>query len=177
MAPKAKTSANAFSSSSADDLNRVLARLQSDGRTQEVLEVLQLSFGSPVEKRNRDLAGQPWDNEDEDEDFGYERVQAPVAPAAAAGNVQLPTGVNSVTQWGNTLCVLPKVAALKLSYSELVLRAVEDKEVRSYLDNFVRKYQGTSARVKDLRLYLEASQGAGPVLYYEGSSEVRRFKE
>ena len=175
MAPKAKTSANASSSSSADDLNRVLARLQSDGRTQEVLEVLQLSFGSPVEKRNRDLAGQPL--EDEDEDFGYERVQAPVAPAAAAGNVQLPAGVNSVTQWGNALCVLPKVAALKLSYSELVLRAVEDKEVRSYLDNFVRKYQGTSARVKDLRLYLEASQGAGPVLYYEGSSEVRRFKE
>ena len=177
MAPKAKTSATASSSSSADDLNRVLARLQSDGRTQEVLEVLQLSFGSPVEKRTRDLAGQPLDNPDEDEDFGYERVQAPVAPAAVAGNVQLPAGVNSVTQWGNTLCVLPKVAALKLSYSELVLRAVEDKEVRSYLDNFVRKYQGTSARVKDLRLYLEASQGVGPVLYYEGSSEVRRFKE
>ena len=46
--------------------------------------------------------------------------QAPVPPNSKTG-LKLPPGVTDLKDWGTTICKLPKVASLKLSYDDMVM--------------------------------------------------------
>ena len=46
--------------------------------------------------------------------------QAPVPPNSKTG-LKLPPGVTDLKDWGTTICKLPKVASMKLSYDDMVM--------------------------------------------------------
>ena len=108
--------------------------------------------------------------------------------SAASGYVEetnaLPVGIQSLTQWGKTVCELPKVTRLEKSYDELMEQARNDKEMASYL-SWVYKSKITSKKADDLRAYLEARhwnprthkvESPQQMMYYAGSTMVRRLK-
>ena len=76
---------------------------------------------------------------------------------------------------GKTLCQLPKVAKLHLSYAELVIRAQTDKEINTYLGEYILNHKTSSLKVADLKQYL---QYVGFVkdqkTYIPGSSTIER---
>ena len=97
-----------------------------------------------------------------------------------ADGVKLPNGIESLHHWGSTLCVLPKVAKMRLNYRELVDRSRHDEDLRKYLLMFILRHQGNSDRVHDLKNYLRAIRytGGETIVHYNGStSEVRIFKD
>ena len=103
--------------------------------------------------------------------------QEPVPPKSVASVHQLPPGVNSIKEWGQTLCELPSVAKMKLSYAELVA----DPQHESYLKWISKNETGKGPRVEDLAKYLKAV--AYPVgrtsdsdVKFPGSDVVRKFK-
>lgn len=96
----------------------------------------------------------------------------------------LPSGITSLSHWGKTVCELPKVAHLELSYEEMVDKAKGDTMIADYL-----KWAFTagvkSEKVADLQAYLkarnwnpktnEADKGQSE-LTYPGTAYVRRMK-
>ena len=96
----------------------------------------------------------------------------PVDPAL------LPPGVKDLEEWGRTICELPKVKDLNMSYKELRLAADSgDSDKGKYLA-WVRSFNGQSVRTLDFQRYLRAvdSIQAVPQTYFPGSGEVRRLK-
>ena len=140
---------------------------------------------------DREGGGPSLDEEDEFEEVTFENAGHPSSGTTLTkGNrllvtlepegqtpVQLPTGVTSVRRWGQTLCTLPKLAALKLAYHEIVVCAGCDKNIKPYIENFVLKYNGPSARVNDLKGYLMAVMYSSSDIVYDGSTDIRTFKE
>ena len=170
----------------------LLDRAKDEGRLNEVMEILERSFGAQTQassgrgyqamtdasKRRRN----PESEDDVDGSGEFDLVQPPVLQGGTSSkkarhDVNLPEGIPSLAKWGDTLCTLPKVAALQLSYSELADRADHDPNIMGYIEAFVLKYRGTSAKVLDLRRYLEATRYSTGCIYYEGTGEVRKFKE
>ena len=112
-------------------------------------------------------------------------VQPPMRPSSSGGgyattseppsSAGLPKGLTSVEEWGKTLCQLPKVAKLHLSYAELVIRAQTDKEINTYLGEYILNHKTSSLKVADLKQYL---QYVGFVkdqkTYIPGSSTIER---
>ena len=79
-------------------------------------------------------------------------------PQVSAG---LPTGVESLRDWSNTLFCLPKYADDKLSYEEILKRAWNEKEVMSYVAWVVAKYgseRPTAGRASDFAAFVKAIQ-------------------
>lgn len=113
--------------------------------------------------------------------------QSPIAPGSSSFSVvsepsgypqqQLPPGFNSLAEWGKTLCELPKVKKMYLSYAELYQKAQKgDTEIAQYLV-WCKDYRGTSARTIDFGKYISAmDESTGPKTYYPGSHYVRRLK-
>lgn len=92
--------------------------------------------------------------------------------------ISLPEGVKSFEQWGRTVCELPKVQSLNLSYEELyTLAASGDKEKSDYLV-WVRRYNGSSSRTLDFKQYVLSKDHmtTGPKTYFPGSKDIRRLK-
>ena len=117
--------------------------------------------------------------------------QSPIAPEATSFTVvsessawipaepmgQLPSDMDSLSEWGRTICELPKVKALKMSYAELLSKAEDgDTAMANYLD-WVRTYRGPSVRTIGFGKYLVAmDELSGPKTYFPGSHFVRRLK-
>ena len=128
--------------------------------------------------------------EDAYDKIGRESKQAPVPkpaptpkayPRPMAAHPVLPAGVQSLAQWGQTLCELPKVKSMRASYGDLVTQAATNQELRRYLTDFVMRHNGPSPKVRDLRAYLECIQFPtpldGPPTYLAGSTtEERKYK-
>ncbi|CAE7581948.1 GIP, partial [Symbiodinium necroappetens] len=179
MAPKQRVR-DATSSTTSVSLERLMGRLQAEGRTDEVLNVLEEAFGTLDHPQAMTDASKRRLDDSDFSDFelaDFHCSQAPVAPTSAPYPTQFPEGVTSLAQWGQTLCTLPKVVSLKLSYTELVELSKSDREIHSYLNVFILSFTGNSAKVKDLQKYLVASGYKVPATYYEGSKEVRVFKD
>lgn len=152
-------------------LREVLRQIQSEGRAEELLQVIQSSFGpfdvqgmSDASKRQR--SDSEWDN----------AVVIPSSPASSrtpptAGTVgsgyqailppgaqnakKLPPGIRDVDHWGASLCELPKVKSRRLTYAELVVLSSQEYEIRTYLTRFILRHNGPSEKVQDFRRYLE----------------------
>ena len=113
--------------------------------------------------------------------------QSPIVPGASSFTVvsesngyppeQLPPDMDSLSEWGRTICELPKVKALKMSYAELFSKAEDgDTAMANYLD-WIRNYRGPSVRTVDFGKYLVAmDELSGPKTYFPGSHFVRRLK-
>ena len=76
-------------------------------------------------------------------------------------------------QWGKTLCQLPKVAKLHLCYAELVTLAQTDKEINTYLGDYILNHKTSSLKVADLTQYLQYF-GKDQKTYIPGSSTIER---
>ena len=100
--------------------------------------------------------------------------QMPVLPKTKES---LPDGVESIEEWGETWCDLPKVAAMKISYAGLVEKAHSGQSMSDYLDRMLTFPKGKSAKVDDLKAYLQAIQYTKPksTKVFPGS-DIRRLK-
>ena len=66
-------------------------------------------------------------------------------------------GIDSLKEWGSTLCELPKVKKLNLSYEQLTQRAMEgDTIFRDYLIWWYGPGAKVSRMVEDLVNYVKA---------------------
>ena len=84
-----------------------------------------------------------------------EKHQKPIPPGKASGKekaVVLPNGISSLTEWGATICTLPKVKSQHLRYHEMLTMSHESKDMCSYLQ-WVRTSGISSAKVQDLKSY------------------------
>ena len=190
-----------------NELRRAVRRAEAEGRAEEILAMIRTSFGpgpdrqgmTDAAKRLRPEDFSDWELASEvpkaSSPAGYNdtasSVLGPHVPwrasmasttGARGSGHNLPDGVSSLDRWGDTLCVLPKVASKKASYKDLVAEAYEDPEMMGYLTNFVMKHNGPSPKVRDLRQYLEAIHfpnrgGEDPVSYLGNSSTVRIYKQ
>lgn len=110
-----------------------------------------------------------------------EKHQKPIPPGKASGKekaVVLPNGISSLTEWGATICTLPKVKSQHLRYHEMLTMSHESKDMCSYLQ-WVRTSGISSAKVQDLKSYMEAMNFTpGPSssnVTYPGTQIVREF--
>lgn len=129
-----------------------------------------------------------WQRVTYDEAFNIDRpimeattsTQAPVIPAIGEPKVKLPAGVDSIEDWGTTICRLPKVAHLDASYEELAQMA----ERHEYLKWVYDHGQDQGGRFQDFANYLsavdfpkimeEAKEKAGPC--FPDSKTIRERK-
>lgn len=103
-------------------------------------------------------------------------VQMPEPPWAGgkASKIDLPSGVDSLEEWSRTVCELPKVAALKMTYAQLQADAEKgNQDVKNYLI-FVLGYNGSSERTKDFAAYLRAT-GYNHSKSYFANGQARKF--
>lgn len=173
-----------------DMVKKILARLeaQGDGLTPRGHPAIPMSAGSMTDASKR-LRGSSPSSDGFDGISGFSVVQEPDTIAAAASAelnqtpvtpqasraVEFPPGVESLTQWGKTICVLPKVKKDAPTYSEI---ATWD----SYEDyrHWVLKNGTTKGPVcLDLYNYLRAC-GCVAVTkgeLFPGSNAVRKYRE
>ena len=110
--------------------------------------------------------------------------QAPVLPrqvgysSHAGTEIRLPEGLQSLKQWGSTICELPNVAKRDMTYDMMVTEADSCKEMRDYL-TWVTNSGVKSSKMDDIRAYLKAVQYSPGIskfgVTYPGSKEARRF--
>lgn len=117
------------------------------------------------------------------------KKQTPVLPDKTKSekpwNVStLPSGIQSLSHWGQTICELPKVAHMDLSYEEMITKAKTNSMVADYL-KWVFTAGVKSDKVDDLKAYLKArkwnpttkeADSDKTELTYPGTSYVRRMK-
>ena len=190
-----------FKSRDQAKLKAVLDKADEEGRTAEVLKVIQDSFDDKdVDKQGMSDGSKRLRSEPKFAEWGV--VEAPMtAGSMAAGSNQapaerfrqevllqgrgpgeLPPGIRSVEHRASTICELPKVKAKEATYIELVRESFTNPEMRSYLEKFIMKHNGPSPKVKDLRKFLERINYPNvgpnaPVYYPDGAGAARRFRE
>lgn len=117
------------------------------------------------------------------------KKQAPILPGDKKNEktpsaITLPSGIQSVSHWGQTVCDLPKVAHLEMSYAELIGKANSDSMVAGYL-KWAYSAGVKSDKVDDLQAYLKAINWNPKTksvdqektdLTYPGTGYVRRMK-
>ena len=108
------------------------------------------------------------------EEIYKDASQAPIAPGVQQ-QIKLPPGVTSLEDWGKTICQLPKVESLGLSYAELVKDA---KTHGNYLSWILNHGANRAGKLEDLYLYLRAVQygRVTSAQVYPGTQEVRQKK-
>ena len=112
----------------------------------------------------------------------------PLAGYAASSNLPtvtvrgalLPPGVSDVSTWSRTVCTLPKVEKMELTYAELVDKSKTDSDLFRYL-RWVQSNGPVSGKVKDLADYLQASgydlkEQHAAAKCFPGTSEFRKLK-
>eukprot|EP00435_Cladocopium_sp_Y103_P015305 s272_g3.t1 len=105
-------------------------------------------------------------------------IATPINNSAGSIDTALPDGVSSMEEWGRTVCELPKVKDLGLSYRELASRAeAGDNEMAKYL-NWIRGFNGSSVRTRDFKRFLLCDDAlkSSPRVYFPGTNEIRRVK-
>ena len=115
-------------------------------------------------------------------DVAKKPSQIPVLPKAsmAAGYPkQVPNQLRDMGEWGRTLNELPKYRSKNWCYSEMVLLATSDVQVRDYL-GWVTRNPHVSVRVADFANYLKAiewssGEDENPI-YFPGTCDIRRLK-
>jgi hypothetical protein len=100
--------------------------------------------------------------------------QLPFVPDPKTG-VKLPPGITDLKDWGTTICKLPKVAGLKLSYEELVQ---DPKNHQEYLTWVLKHGAYRGGRLEDLCLYLKVIKydqkpGLSTDQLFLGTQEIR----
>ena len=109
---------------------------------------------------------------------GYGASSVDMIAAKRLGAVTFPEGVKSMKDWGRTLCELPKVKDMNLSYEELLdLANSGNTEIAKYL-GWVKSFKGQSSRTQDFKKFLLAKETLEeqPKTYFPGSHEVRKLK-
>ena len=102
----------------------------------------------------------------------------PVAPGiGSCSEITLPQGVETITDWGRTICQLPKVEQLGLSYEELV----QDRTTHGRYLNWIYEHgSARGGRLQDFWSYLHAirynKMTSTTDCVYPGTSEVRKMK-
>eukprot|EP00435_Cladocopium_sp_Y103_P011607 s4146_g3.t1 len=169
-----------------------MARLNQYGIQSEdgVRPALEPTLGAMTDasKRHRDFEEELW-SETECDGSGWavptlpspeprsSADQLPMKPSQ--GKLKLPPGIESVEEWGKTICELPSVVSLKKSYEELTL----DSNQKGYLTWVIQHETGMGPRVEDLAKYLKAIQydvkhdlGKSSGATFPGTTIVRKFK-
>lgn len=179
-------------------LQGLLTRLQETGST---MPVPCSSWTAPVGgamtdacKRNRDDGVLSLDEDDDDtyqyvshDDASTNRRtaensairpcsshQLPVPPSTG-DSVVFPPGVTSLEDWSTTVCELPKVASLDMTYGELVASGKHNEYLLWVLNHGL----GRSGRLGDLANYLCAIQFGmqnDPKATYPDSKSIRKKK-
>lgn len=90
---------------------------------------------------------------------GVHSSQVPITPEKK--KINLPAGIVSLSDWGSTVCRLPKVSKMGLTYEELV----KDKGYQSYLLWIQSHGKNKDGRFGDFAAYLAA------ICYAEGVSD------
>ena len=103
--------------------------------------------------------------------------QMPVAPSEQ--KIDFPPGVVSIADWGTTVCRLPQVAALDVTYYELTQMPSQ----RGYCTWITNHGESKGGRAADFARYLKAVgykkslQGQKGEECYPGTSEIREKKK
>ena len=151
----------------------------------ELQAIVNTSGGSMSDSSKRRASPPPeFADEAEDDEFEHiaaDEIQVPIPPRAAqvktSQGYTLPEGIESVVQWGKTICTLPKMQDKKMTYEALVRESRTDEDIKSYL-NWVMTSKMKSAKVDDFKKYLQAIQfnAAGKTqITYPGTGMVREF--
>lgn len=169
----------------------LLARLQERGQLSDMLNQL------PSTSATSEAAGSMHDGSKrrlEHWEIVTGPTQEPVEPKSAkqskpveqtAGqSIALPEDVKDVETWGRTLVTLPKYAARKLSYSQMVSQAAQDMsegdmDLHDYLQYVKKNHKSDkSAKLQDFGAYLHAvhwDEGPSATTYLPNSRIPRRF--
>ena len=112
------------------------------------------------------------------------KKQGPILPSAGSAEAVnksdvLPPGVDSLEQWGKTICTLPKVASRRCTYQKLIDEAGRVGDTKVYLA-WVHCNAHKSAKAADFKNYMEAvnydpCKTVG--VNYPGTSAIREFGE
>ena len=104
--------------------------------------------------------------------------QKPVPPLEMKG-IKFPPGVVSLEDWGSTVCKLPKVSNLQVSYAEMV---ADQSTHGDYLLWVWKHGEKKGGRLEDLFLYLKATNYGSKHVHAEtevfpGTNLVRERKQ
>ena len=105
-------------------------------------------------------------------------LASPIRKPATAHEIELPEGISTYEEWGRTICDLPKVKDMCMTYRELMANANSgDQEMAKYL-SWVKAFNGSSARTNDFKRFLLADDAisATPRVYFPGTAEIRPVK-
>ena len=72
------------------------------------------------------------------------------APKHTCKELPLPAGIRSYQRWGDTICSLPKVRSLDLTFRQIVLKNFEDRELRKYLSWLTSKFDTEKIRATEV---------------------------
>ena len=191
--------ASAAAKMTAEEIKDLVRSLDAMGQLDAVLIEAQMGRQQVAESMN-DSSKRPHSSEEsETDEFEYipgepgpsqnvYKKQQPIVPRVKESQevlrscpVELPENVNSVAEWGKTICDLPKYASRELSYVELIEKSKFNDEMKTYLD-WIFNTGIKSAKADDLRAYLRAvnwktkqdSKVTG--VTYPGTTMVRRMK-
>ena len=103
--------------------------------------------------------------------------QMPVAQKTTVPDekIQLPTRIPSLTEWGCTVCELPRVKGDNKTCHELAT----DPEYGSYINWIVQHGKGKGARCEDFRNYLifgDFVKTGATSITFPGFSEIRKIR-
>ena len=189
---------SSMSGVSAQDLRNALISLRESGQLERFLQ--ETFYGSETTGGTMSDGSKRRAEALESEDDGFDVIssvsmkQPPVCrtsaatshgdPAAIEHEEKFPSGIQSLEQWGHTICELPKVQGREISYVGMLEESKTKKEMADYL-TWVFNTRIQSKKADDLRAYLTAmgwdakTQRIEPknLLTYPGTTMVRRLKE
>ena len=155
---------------------------------QQVIEGMSDSSKRRLSSADSDPEGFEYISGEQDMPARLSKKQQPIAPKAKRStgilvpkHVDLPENVESLADWGKTICELPKFARRELSYEDMIKESKHNEGMKEYLD-WVYNTGIKSAKADDLRSYLAAvdwktkrdSQATG--ITYPGTTMLRRMK-
>lgn len=149
----------------------LLKRAVSNGQTLQLFAYYKEALIDPVLQENgQHLLGQAQMQHDSTAGSAARAVprdprpEAIPVPAYRNPAIALPQAT-SFAQWAETVCSLPKIQQLQITYSELVQRAATDPELANYLKRILSNHGSKSSEAKkqkvtpaaDLAAFLEAA--------------------
>ena len=193
MAPKAAPKTVPVTEAELTAARQILLRAQSAGVQKS--EESSAGYGSMSDASKRQRGPEDWELE-EWEAIAYqeqqkalhdERLQAggassqmPVLPAGPGVLITYPPGISSLEDWGTTICRLPKVSKMDVSYAKMT----KDSSLEKYLVWVEQHGTGKGGRFEDLCAYLKAIDytaskklGSSSKCTYPGGTEIREKKK
>ena len=182
-----------------EEIKDLVRSLEAMGQMDAVLIEAQMGRRQVIEGMSDSSKRRLSSTDSEQEEFEYisgeqdmparlDKKQQPIVPEAKGDpgilvpkHVDLPENVESLADWGKTICELPKFASRELSYEDMIKESKHNEGMKEYLD-WVYSTGIKSAKADDLRFYLAAvdwktrkdSRATG--ITYPGTTMVRRMK-